>query len=321
MKTRKCLNCGVPLSLTKDQVELEETFLKGNPEFELPVWCAKCEKKLKKKKLDIVNFIYDILSVLIGLGILALVINLGEKSPNLFAKIISNLNLLSYLTLNIGVGFLSSLLFVVLLENFHPGGHSIDKLHQWVYKDTKTKHRDATKRDVYEHYHGYGSWEKKTKSEWQTIRIIGFIFAGVGGFVVALLKGKAYNIPIVFLAGVIGVLIYILIQKLLDVEFLTYDNSSNSLQPVNMDFSNLFKGETSGSMLYYWIAFIIIFIFCIVVSIYWLIYFFILHKGSTILNPPLIQLYTITLRLMGILILFLLLEWILLKQKERKAKN
>ncbi len=322
MLTRKCLNCGVPLALREDQVELEVEMRKVNPEFELPVWCAICERKLKKKKLNIVNFIYDVLSILIALGILALIINIGEKSPNLFTKVILNLNLLSYMTLNIGVGFLSSLLFVVLLENYNPRGHAIDKSHLWVHKDTKTKQSDATKRDVYEHYHGYGSWEKKSKAEWKIIHIIGLIFAGCGGFFVALLKEKAYNIPVVLIAGVIGVLIYILIHKLLDIEFLTHDNSSNSLQPVSMDFSNLFKGQTSGSMLYYGIAFFIIFVFSIVVSIYWVIYFFILHKESTILlNPPLIQLYTISLRLMGILILFLLGEWLLLKQKERKAKS
>ena len=319
---KKCFNCGVSVTLKKDQVELEKEMRKVNPDFELLVWCENCGKKPKKKKPDIVNFLYDILTIFIALGILVLIINIGEKSPNLFSKVISNLNSLSYITLNIGAGFLSSLLFVVLLENYYPRGHAIDNSHIWVINDIKEKYRDATKRDVYEHYHGYGSWGKKSKAEWNIIRIIGFVFAGCGGFFVAFLKEKIHSAFVVLISAIIGILIYILIQKLLNIEFITQDSSTNSFQTINMDFSNLFKGEASRSMLYYGIAFFIVFIFSIIISVYWIIYFFILHNDSTtLLNPPSIHSYTITLRLMGIFVLFLLGEWLFLKQKERKAKR
>jgi len=85
---------------------------------------------------------------------------------------------------------------IYLPRAYSPKGWSIDTTHQWIYAKTGRKHRDATVKDVYEHQHGYGSWEKKVERERKFLQVvciiaaIGLIIYGINYMV------QSYRFPI-----------------------------------------------------------------------------------------------------------------------------
>ncbi len=88
------------------------------------------------------------------------------------------------------------LVAVYLPRAYSHKGWSIDTTHQWIYAKTGRKHRDATVKDVYEHQHGYGSWEKKVERERKFLQVvciiaaIGLIIYGINYMV------QSYRFPI-----------------------------------------------------------------------------------------------------------------------------
>ena len=72
----------------------------------------------------------------------------------------------------------------LLVKLMTGGGYSVDRSHEWrlMGRDGKpgAHYRDATTKDVYEHQHGHGSWERRN----ETIRSVS-TFASVGAWFAA----------------------------------------------------------------------------------------------------------------------------------------
>jgi hypothetical protein len=75
------------------------------------------------------------------------------------------------------LAYVVSAIFVLFSKKHNPGGYETDRSHIWVWVGTHNKVKDASEKDVYEHYHGHGSWEQKVRGEQRGIVIFGCILA------------------------------------------------------------------------------------------------------------------------------------------------
>lgn len=150
----------------------------------------------------------------------------SESGRHVAERVLATLRSFGFSLFALAFGYLVSLAFMWFLEKYLPRGATRDTAHIWVLEGTRNKVRDATERDVYEHYHGHGSWWKKVESEWKAIRFIGFLLACFGPLAAAHFLGLR---PDLFGSGsesvksAVGILaagsIYVVIQKLWDVDF------------------------------------------------------------------------------------------------------
>ena len=69
------------------------------------------------------------------------------------------------------------LLVYRLAQSYDPKGSATDYTHIWVDAKSGRKRGDASVRSVYEHLHGYGSWEKRVKRERVFITVLLMLFA------------------------------------------------------------------------------------------------------------------------------------------------
>ncbi|MEE4194672.1 MAG: hypothetical protein V2J07_05705 [Anaerolineae bacterium] len=69
------------------------------------------------------------------------------------------------------------LLVYRLAQSYDPKGSATDYSHIWVDAKSGRKRGDASVRSVYEHLHGYGSWEKRVKRERVFITVLLMLFA------------------------------------------------------------------------------------------------------------------------------------------------
>jgi len=71
----------------------------------------------------------------------------------------------------------------IFLPHFYsPKGGTIDTSHKWVFAGSGQKVRNATIKDVYEHQHGSGSWEKKVETECKILTFL-CVLSAVGAVV------------------------------------------------------------------------------------------------------------------------------------------
>lgn len=97
---------------------------------------------------------------------------------------------LRFFAYSISVALALSLFSTTLIKNHKPEGRNKDNAHIWVFEKTKTKAKDATERDVFEHQFGYGSWVKKVRSDRQGIQALLFFITSIGAIGFELLIGR-----------------------------------------------------------------------------------------------------------------------------------
>jgi hypothetical protein len=114
--------------------------------------------------LVIIGFI-----IAIGLLIGGLYVIYTDISPYLCSIIIFLPGLYAFLTGNIGS---------------YDEGDKIDYTHEWRYAGTGRRAHDATIRQVYERYHGSGSWTKKINARHRGFFIFGLIILALGAIII-----------------------------------------------------------------------------------------------------------------------------------------
>lgn len=69
-------------------------------------------------------------------------------------------------------------LLALLIGLLQPSGSAISRTHIWVLKGTRSKVKDATVREAYDHEHGAGSWSRKATRDERILWAVGLLAAG-----------------------------------------------------------------------------------------------------------------------------------------------
>ena len=133
--------------------------------------------------------LFCILDMGIGIGLIY------EPVSNVFLRegfdVLASFIIFCELTgvLAVGIGFI----FYKLPSLYSPKGRSIDRSHKWVYAGSGKKVRDASARDVYEHQHGSGSWDKRVKRGRSCLTVVSLVVGAgliVYGIIALIRSGK-----------------------------------------------------------------------------------------------------------------------------------
>ncbi len=120
--------------------------------------------------------------VLIVLGLFDFFIGMGlnTESTRSYFNQIGVETLASFVLFCQVIGLLAAGIILVAINlprRYSSKGRSIDTSHQWVNARTGSRYGDASVRDVYEHQHGSGSWERKVERERKSLQVIYVIIA------------------------------------------------------------------------------------------------------------------------------------------------
>lgn len=131
-----------------------------------------------------------------------------------------------FLAYGFSVSLIASAAWSWILSNYMPRGDTTDTSHIWVVEGTRSRVRDASEREAYEHYHGSGSWWEKVRGQWKFLRVLGFVFAVASPHLIAYwagfrahILGQGPDLWASIAVAIGGALIFVATLRLLDVEF------------------------------------------------------------------------------------------------------
>lgn len=200
------------------------------------------ETKPKSSKKNVLSTLFSWFYSIFGWLIILIVLSTLTSPGKIYQWIKPFENPLRFFAFSISVSILFSLVASVIIKSHKPSGNNIDKSHIWVFENSKSKAKDATERDLFEHTHGYGSWAEKINSDRKSISALLLIITSVSPILVDRLLGyresiinssnlMLYTIAPVIISGII----FIFIQTVLHSTQYQLPKYNNPTQPINLD--------------------------------------------------------------------------------------
>jgi len=122
-----------------------------------------------------------------------------------------------------GFGIFIFLLFKWFSQNYNPQGSQYSSTHAWVDPSDGHQVMSASIKQVYEHEHGAGSWQKKVEEERKNIVVLGTVCSCL--LLIVILAFKTQSMLLIIEGGGIAVLFNLLAKKVSRVSQMKQDES------------------------------------------------------------------------------------------------
>ena len=136
--------------------------------------------------------------------------------PLINRHMVANLSVCALLGLALGLAVLVVPAVLAIIVYFGSLADKVARSHYWGFAKGGGWYQDAKNKEVYEHYHGSGSWGRKLKGQSYSVATFGFLFALVAPNLLAYwaglrnpLSGSAQDIGVTVAVALAGASLYL----------------------------------------------------------------------------------------------------------------